>query len=99
MFYLGRGQLDAFYEESVAPLAHYDEQYRTDLVGTLSAYLDHDGKLGAAATALYAHRHTVAYRLDRVRELTGLDPGVTEDRERLGLGLKAFRILSPQLRR
>ena len=32
-------------------------------------------------------------------DLTGLDPGVTEDRERLGLGLKAYRILSPQLRR
>jgi len=90
-------QLDAFYEESVAPLARYDEQYRTDLIGTLAAYLDHDGKLGAAAQALYAHRHTVAYRLDRVKELTGLDPMLSEDRERLGLGLKAYRIIAPRL--
>jgi sugar diacid utilization regulator len=85
-------QLDAFYEESVAPLARYDEQYRTDLVGTISAYLDHDGKLGAAATALYAHRHTVAYRLERIKELTGLDPAKYEDRERLSLGLKIHRL-------
>jgi sugar diacid utilization regulator len=87
-------QLDAFYEESVAPLARYDEQYRTDLIGTLAAYLDHDGKLGAAAQALYAHRHTVAYRLERIRELTGLDPSRYEDRERLSLGLKIHRLTS-----
>jgi sugar diacid utilization regulator len=85
-------QLDAFYEESVAPLARYDEQYRTDLIGTLAAYLDHDGKLGAAAQALYAHRHTVAYRLERIRELTELDPARYEDRERLSLGLKIHRL-------
>lgn len=85
-------QLEAFYEESVAPLARYDEQYRTDLVGTLAAYLDHDGKLGAAAQALYAHRHTVAYRLERIKELTELDPARYEDRERLSLGLKIHRL-------
>lgn len=85
-------QLEAFHEESVAPLARYDEQYRTDLVGTLAAYLDHDGKLGAAAQALYAHRHTVAYRLERIRELSGLDPARYEDRERLSLGLKIHRL-------
>jgi sugar diacid utilization regulator len=87
-----REQLEAFYEESVAPLARYDEQYRTDLVGTLAAYLDHDGKLGVAASALYAHRHTVAYRLERIRELSGLDPARYEDRERLSLGLKIHRL-------
>jgi sugar diacid utilization regulator len=86
-------QLEAFYEESIAPVARYDEQYGTDLVGTLAAYLDHDGRLGAAATALFAHRHTVAYRLERLRELTGLDPARYEDRERLSLGLKIHRLV------
>jgi hypothetical protein len=32
-----------------------------------------------------------------VKELTALDPMVSEDRERLGLGLKAYRIIAPQL--
>ena len=44
-------------------------------------------------------RHTVAYRLERVKELTGLDPMQSEDRERLGLGLKAYRIIAPRLHR
>jgi sugar diacid utilization regulator len=88
-----------FYEDTVAPIVHYDEQYGTDLVGTLEAYLAHNCNMNATAAGIYAHRHTVAYRLDRVRELTSLDPNFSEGRERLGLGLKAYRLLSPRLRR
>jgi sugar diacid utilization regulator len=88
-----------FYESTVAPLVAYDRQYNTDLLSTLEAYFRHDCNMNATAAAVYAHRHTIAYRLDRVRELTGLDPGVSEDRERLGLGLKVGRILAPQLHR
>ena len=55
--------------------------------------------MNATAQAIYAHRHTVSYRLDRIRELTGLDPLTSEDRERLGLGLKAYRIIAPRLPR
>ena len=51
------------------------------------------------AQAIHAHRHTVAYRLERVRELSGLDPLRSEDRERLGLWLKAYRIIAPSLPR
>ena len=53
--------------------------------------------MNATAAAIFAHRHTVAYRLERVKELTGLDPTQSEDRERLGLGLKAYRIIAPSL--
>ena len=86
-------EVRSFYEDTVAPLVRHDEQYRGDLLPTLEAYLGNDCNMNATARAIYAHRHTVAYRLERVRELTGLDPTATEDRERLGLGLKALRIV------
>jgi hypothetical protein len=35
----------------------------------------------------------VRYRLERVRDLSGLDVGSTDGREKLGLGLKAMRVL------
>jgi sugar diacid utilization regulator len=89
----------SFYEDTVAPVARYDDQYQGELVATLEAYLANDCNMNATARDIYAHRHTVAYRLERVKELTGLDPGSTEDRERLGLGLKALRIVEPDLPR
>ncbi|HET9738098.1 MAG TPA: helix-turn-helix domain-containing protein [Solirubrobacteraceae bacterium] len=92
-------EVRSFYEDTVASIVRYDDQYRTDLVQTLEAYLEHNCNMNATASAIYAHRHTVAYRLDRVKELSGLDPMQTEDRERLGLGLKAYRIIAPGLPR
>ena len=92
-------EVQTFYMDTVEPLVRYDIQYRSDLLGTLEEYLASDCNMNATARAIYAHRHTVAYRLDRVRELTGLDPQVSEDRERLGLGIKAYRILAPALPR
>jgi DNA-binding PucR family transcriptional regulator len=90
-------EVRSFYDDTVAAIVRYDDQYRTDLVGTLEAYFEHNCNMNATAAAIYAHRHTVAYRLDRVKELTGLDPMLSEDRERLGLGLKAYRVISPRL--
>jgi sugar diacid utilization regulator len=90
-------EVRSFYDDTVAPIVRYDDQYRTDLVGTLESYLEQNCNMNATAAAIYAHRHTVAYRLERVKELTGLDPMLSEDRERLGLGLKAFRIIAPRL--
>ena len=86
-------ELHRFYGETVAPLAAYDSQYETNLVGTLSTFLDCDGNVGATAARLITHRHTVRYRLERIRELSGLDVGSSEGREKLSLGLKAMRVL------
>jgi DNA-binding PucR family transcriptional regulator len=92
-------EVRSFFEDTVAPLVRYDDQYATDLVGTVDAYLANNCSMNATAQAIHAHRHTVAYRLERVRELSGLDPLRSEDRERLGLGLKAYRIIAPSLPR
>ena len=86
-------ELRRFHDETVAPLVAYDEQYDTELVRTLESFLDADGNVAKTASKLYTHRHTIRYRLERVRELTGLDVGSTDGRERLGLGLKAMRVL------
>ena len=86
-------ELHRFFDETVAPLISYDEQYETELVRTLDTFLDEDANVARTAERLFTHRHTIRYRLERVRELTGLDVGSTDGRERLGLGLKAMRVL------
>jgi sugar diacid utilization regulator len=86
-------ELRRFHDETVAPLVAYDEQYETELVRTLETFLDADGNVAGTAQRLFTHRHTIRYRLERVKELTGLDVASTDGRERLGLGLKAMRVL------
>jgi sugar diacid utilization regulator len=86
-------ELERFYSETVEPLVAYDEQYETELVGTVETYLENDGNVAATAQQLFTHRHTIRYRLERARELCGHDVTSTEGREKLGLGLKAMRVL------
>jgi sugar diacid utilization regulator len=86
-------ELKRFYSETVKPLVSYDEQYETDLLGTLSTFLECDANVNATAARLITHRHTIRYRFERVRELTGLDVSSTDGREKLSLGLKAMRVL------
>jgi sugar diacid utilization regulator len=86
-------ELRRFYAETVEPLVAYDLQYETDLVGTLETFLECDANVNNTASRLITHRHTVRYRLERVRELSGLDVGSTDGREKLSLGLKAMRVL------
>ncbi|MFI4977330.1 MAG: PucR family transcriptional regulator [Solirubrobacterales bacterium] len=86
-------ELQRFYAETVEPLVAYDEQYETDLVGTLEAFLEADGNVAGTAQRLFTHRHTIYYRLERVRELSGHDVSSSDGREKLSLGLKAMRVL------
>ena len=69
-------ELQRFYAETVEPLVAYDEQYETDLVQTVEAFLEADGNVAGTAQRLFTHRHTIRYRLERVRELSGLDVGL-----------------------
>jgi DNA-binding PucR family transcriptional regulator len=86
-------ELQRFFAETVEPLLAYDEQYETELVRTLATFLEADGNVAGTAQRLFTHRHTIYYRLERVRELSGLDVSSSDGREKLSLGLKAMRVL------
>ena len=79
---------------SIGPAVEHDARLRTELVDTFRAYLEHGANMNATAAAIYAHRHTVAARLERLGALTRLDPLRHEHRERLGVGLKARAVLA-----
>ncbi|CAN5827852.1 PucR family transcriptional regulator ligand-binding domain-containing protein [soil metagenome] len=86
-------ELESFYNDTLAPVVAYDSRYGTELVQTLTTYLRNDASTVKTATELFAHRHTIRYRLDRVSELTGLDVDKSEDRESLTLGIKVMQLL------
>jgi hypothetical protein len=74
---------------TVQPLLAHDTENGTQLVATLSAYLEERGVLAAAARRLLIHRHTLAARLEQIEELTGRSLRDRDDRLMLELGLRA----------
>ncbi|MGI2259324.1 sugar diacid recognition domain-containing protein [Shewanella sp. GXUN23E] len=55
------------------------------LCKTLDAFIAAGGEPGACARALYIHRNTLRYRLDKISRITGLTPGNLSQLLRLNL--------------
>lgn len=64
-----------------------------DLRATLTEYLTYGPSLPAVARRLFLHPNTVAYRLARVRELTGRDPKSPAGVAELYLALRAAQLV------
>ena len=59
-------------DPGVARLVAYDREHRTDLVGSVVAWLDAMGDVRAAAQRLTVHPNTLRYRLRRATSIAGL---------------------------
>ncbi|CAN5225742.1 PucR family transcriptional regulator [soil metagenome] len=65
---------DAFVDHVLGPVLVHDATEGIGLAATLRAYQRHGCRPGPAAAELGIHRHTLTYRLERIRDLTGRDP-------------------------
>lgn len=57
----------------LAPLEREDDERGNNLTATLRAYYASGTRVDRTADALFLHRNSVRYRLDRIRLLLGLD--------------------------
>ena len=82
-----------FVRQWLGALLDYDERKHSDLVSTLSRYLDCGGSYDATATALSVHRSTLKYRLQRIREISGHNLADPDTSFNLQLATRAWRTL------
>lgn len=83
----GVPDLDHFYTQTLAPLVAYDEEHDSELVPTLHEVLAQGGNVSRAAQNLHLHRNSLVYRLERIQQITGLDPTAPDDAFTLRLAL------------
>jgi hypothetical protein len=86
--------LEAFTARLLDPIAAWDARRGTDLVGTLRAFLDADGRWDVTAARCEVHVNTVRNRLARIEELTGTDLALLGDRVDFVLALEARDLLT-----
>jgi DNA-binding PucR family transcriptional regulator len=82
-------------EDTLRPLAGYDDEHGTELLATLHAYVETHFNLTKAAQILNVHPNTVVYRLRRIRELSGRDPHNVDDLAVLTLALRVRGLRGP----
>jgi PucR family transcriptional regulator, purine catabolism regulatory protein len=83
----------ALYCDAVlGPLVSHDEIHGSELIETLRAYIEANGRWADAATAMNVHRHTLRYRVRKIEQLTDRDLGDARDRLDLWLALRAEQL-------
>ena len=83
-------ELSAFQEETLGSLLAYEGGQ--ELIHTLEAYFDHNGNLSQTAEALFVHRNTLIYRMERIAGITGMDLDKPGTRLALQLALHIYRM-------
>lgn len=82
-----------FVEAVLGSVVEHDRRRRSELVKTLDAYFSTDESAKEAGRQLYAHPHTVTYRLKQIERLTGRSLRDPEDKLHLHLATKALRLI------
>ena len=81
------------FSKQVVPLLDYDEKKRSELVLSLSEYLECGGNYDLTAKTLSVSRSTVKYRLQRIRTLLGKNLLEPDTHFNLQLATRAWRAL------
>ncbi|WFR56885.1 helix-turn-helix domain-containing protein [Anaerocolumna sp. AGMB13025] len=71
--------LKYFCHPAVIQLYEYDQTKHTHYLETLEAFLKYNKNSYAAAEAIYIHRNTLVYRINKIKEITGLNLDEHED--------------------
>jgi sugar diacid utilization regulator len=85
--------VEAFVREWLGSLLDYDTRRKAELVHTLTQYLEHGGNYDATAAELSVHKSTLKYRLQRIRDLTGLELNDPDVHFNLQLATRAWGTL------
>jgi sugar diacid utilization regulator len=86
--------LEAFVRTWAGALIDYDVAHGSDLMATLSTFLEVGGHYDATAASLTIGRSTVRYRVRRIQELTGLDLSDPDTRFQLQLATRAWATIN-----
>lgn len=65
----------------------------SELIHTLDTFFEHKGNLSKASEALFVHRNTLIYRMERIASMTNLDLDNPEDRLAVQLALRIYRMM------
>lgn len=77
----------------MGPLLEYDQANGTELAQTLEACFDNNQVMAQTASQLFVHPKTLKYRLQRIRDILGVDPCCGDRQLSLHLAIKLTRLL------
>lgn len=89
-YLLEKNVTNLFIQQQLGTLISYSKDNNMNLLETLRTYLDMNGNAKATAEALFLHRSSLLYRLDKIEELLQIELDDPEARFNLMLAYKLY---------
>ena len=83
----------AYAEEVLNSLEEHDSKQRGDLIDTVRVYFESGGNLKKVSEVLFTHYNTVIYRINRIRDVYGIDLRDPETAFNFQLALKIKELI------
>ena len=84
---------EEYAREVLGPLLAYDEENETDYVHILQEFFENECSILHASKALFCHKNTLTYKLNKIREILGCDILLNENRMKIMLAFRIMKML------
>lgn len=85
--------LEEYYGETIQKLVEYDRLNQTNYCEVLQCYLDNSGSVKETAEAMFVHRNTINYKINKIEEMLNCDLSELETRLRYSIAFMLQKIL------
>lgn len=86
-------ELRKFFYQALGELHEYDHEQQAALIETLDCLIDHQLNIAETSRALYIHRNTLLYRIEKIESLLQIDLKDAEELLKLQLALKIHHLM------
>lgn len=88
-----QGELTKFCTDTIKSLVEYDKSNHTELVKTVKVYFKCNGNMKKISKEMFVHYNTIIYRLQKIKDITGLDIDNCDNRLNLEISVKALDLI------
>lgn len=83
---------ELFIQEVLGALLAYDRKHGSDYTEILEAFFDNDCSILYTSRAIYCHKNTLNYKMNKIKEILGYDIMSNENRTRIMVALYFMKI-------
>ena len=86
-------ELRKFFYQALGEVHQYDHEHQAALIETLDCLVDHQLNIAETSRALFIHRNTLLYRIEKIEALLQIDLKDAEELLKIQLALKIHHLL------
>ena len=85
--------INEYYAETIQKLVEYDKLNQTNYCEVLQCYLKHSGSVKETAEAMFVHRNTINYKINKIEEMLNCDLSELDTRLLYSIAFMLKRIM------